>query len=381
MGESEQDSATAWSMTLPDEAATVALASAIAAIVRPDDFVTLSGDLGAGKTTFARALIRELAGDPELEVPSPTFTLMQVYEHAGLSGRACRPLPHPQRGRTRRTRLGRGGRGRAGAGRMAGPHPRPPAAQPARHHFAAAAGRRGGPSVRACSPGMGSFAHAAGRRPSARRPAAAGRLRRRDPHLHDGRRLDPRLRAPQAQRRRDGRPDDLAAAHRRARRCGSASPITMSRGSPATSAPSSPWTPRLAGAGRLGPGHLCRRRPRRARGDRGSRRTSPSVQDGAPIAERYLEAVALLARLHDRVAARRRAGRERRALRHPALRPRRLPDRGRARDRLVCAADRQGRRCRPAPAPSSSAICERLFAPSCWPGRRPGACATSTRPT
>jgi N-acetylmuramate 1-kinase len=42
--------------------------------------LTLTGDLGSGKTTFARALIRGLLGDPAVEVPSPTFTLMQVYE-------------------------------------------------------------------------------------------------------------------------------------------------------------------------------------------------------------------------------------------------------------------------------------------------------------
>lgn len=65
---------------LTDEAATNLLAHRIAGFTGAGDLVTLSGDLGAGKTTLARALIRELVGNAQLEVPSPTFTLMQVYD-------------------------------------------------------------------------------------------------------------------------------------------------------------------------------------------------------------------------------------------------------------------------------------------------------------
>jgi N-acetylmuramate 1-kinase len=69
-----------WELSLPDETATAALAATLAGILGSGDRVGLSGDLGSGKTSFARALIRSLAGDPRLEVPSPTFTLMQLYE-------------------------------------------------------------------------------------------------------------------------------------------------------------------------------------------------------------------------------------------------------------------------------------------------------------
>jgi len=67
-------------LVLPNEAATRRLAVDIAAVLAPGDMLTLSGDLGTGKTTFARALIRHLAGDESLDVPSPTFTLMQIYD-------------------------------------------------------------------------------------------------------------------------------------------------------------------------------------------------------------------------------------------------------------------------------------------------------------
>lgn len=61
------------------EAAVRHLAQLTAAFARPRDLIALEGDLGAGKTTFARAFIRSLAGDEALEIPSPTFTLVQGY--------------------------------------------------------------------------------------------------------------------------------------------------------------------------------------------------------------------------------------------------------------------------------------------------------------
>ncbi|HLY46889.1 MAG TPA: tRNA (adenosine(37)-N6)-threonylcarbamoyltransferase complex ATPase subunit type 1 TsaE [Stellaceae bacterium] len=68
---------------LPDEAATAAFAARVAALARPGDVIALAGELGAGKTSFARAFIRARGGADD--VPSPTFTLVQVYELDGAA--------------------------------------------------------------------------------------------------------------------------------------------------------------------------------------------------------------------------------------------------------------------------------------------------------
>ena len=69
-------------VSVADEAGTLRLADDIAAIARPGDVVALYGDLGMGKSAFARAVVRRLANEPDLEVPSPTFTLLQSYDTA-----------------------------------------------------------------------------------------------------------------------------------------------------------------------------------------------------------------------------------------------------------------------------------------------------------
>ena len=67
-------------VSLASEKETVRLGEDLALALKTGDVLALSGDLGAGKSTLARALLRALADDPALEVPSPTFTLVQNYE-------------------------------------------------------------------------------------------------------------------------------------------------------------------------------------------------------------------------------------------------------------------------------------------------------------
>jgi tRNA threonylcarbamoyl adenosine modification protein YjeE len=69
-----------FSVALANETATAELMADLALLIGSGDVITLSGDLGSGKTAAARALIRYLAADDTLEVPSPTFTLAQSYE-------------------------------------------------------------------------------------------------------------------------------------------------------------------------------------------------------------------------------------------------------------------------------------------------------------
>lgn len=73
------DSATIAEFALAGEAATLALGAALAPRLKAGDVVALWGDLGTGKTALSRGLIQALAGDP-VEVPSPTFTLVQTYD-------------------------------------------------------------------------------------------------------------------------------------------------------------------------------------------------------------------------------------------------------------------------------------------------------------
>lgn len=62
------------------EAQTKKIAADLISDLQSGDVLCLYGDLGAGKSVFARSLIRSLSGDPDLNVPSPTFTLVQSYD-------------------------------------------------------------------------------------------------------------------------------------------------------------------------------------------------------------------------------------------------------------------------------------------------------------
>lgn len=62
------------------EAQTIKAAQAFASSLKAGDIVFLHGDLGMGKSVFARAIVRMLCGDEDMEVPSPTYTIVQAYD-------------------------------------------------------------------------------------------------------------------------------------------------------------------------------------------------------------------------------------------------------------------------------------------------------------
>ncbi len=68
------------SLFLEDEAATIRFGEDLALALKAGECLALSGDLGAGKSSLARAFLRAMADDDQLEVPSPTFTLVQSYD-------------------------------------------------------------------------------------------------------------------------------------------------------------------------------------------------------------------------------------------------------------------------------------------------------------
>ncbi|WP_428391856.1 tRNA (adenosine(37)-N6)-threonylcarbamoyltransferase complex ATPase subunit type 1 TsaE [Lichenicoccus sp.] len=65
--------------------ATESLGRDLARLLVPGDSILLAGPLGAGKTALARALLRAACDDPALEVPSPSYTLVQSYDAPGFA--------------------------------------------------------------------------------------------------------------------------------------------------------------------------------------------------------------------------------------------------------------------------------------------------------
>ncbi|GBR49619.1 tRNA (adenosine(37)-N6)-threonylcarbamoyltransferase complex ATPase subunit type 1 TsaE [Acetobacter pomorum] len=80
VGQAGEKSGVVWNMLLKNEDATIKLAAKLAEYARAGDAILLSGPLGAGKSLFARAFLRAFCQMPQLEVPSPTYTLVQSYE-------------------------------------------------------------------------------------------------------------------------------------------------------------------------------------------------------------------------------------------------------------------------------------------------------------
>lgn len=67
-------------VAVSDQNGTEALAATLASTAKAGDVILMHGTLGMGKSAFCRAFVRAVANNPHEEVPSPTFTLVQIYE-------------------------------------------------------------------------------------------------------------------------------------------------------------------------------------------------------------------------------------------------------------------------------------------------------------
>ena len=108
------------SIDLPTLAATESLAARVAGLAHAGDAILLEGPLGAGKSAFARAFLRAASGDPALDVPSPSYTLVQSYDTPRFRAHHFDLWRLDGPAGAGRTRLGRRPR-RRGAGGVAGP--------------------------------------------------------------------------------------------------------------------------------------------------------------------------------------------------------------------------------------------------------------------
>jgi len=77
-----QDHSTHFDIHLAGERQTARLGTTLAPLLRPGDTVLLRGGLGAGKSALARAVIAAALGDPRADIPSPSYTLVNIFETA-----------------------------------------------------------------------------------------------------------------------------------------------------------------------------------------------------------------------------------------------------------------------------------------------------------
>ena len=286
-----------FSIVLANELATRRLAIDLTSILKPGDLVTLSGDLGAGKTAFARALIRHLAGDETLDVPSPTFTLVQTYALPRFPW--CMPTCIRVGQASELAELGVDEAAADSVVLLEWPDRAAEALPPDRLDIAFTLAPHLGPNQRQAElTAHGAFVPRLERLAAIRQFLAAEGLADAARTPRAGRRVEPLLRAPHA-RGPQADPDERATPAGRAGRCAAACPTARSRISPRTSNRSSQWRARLRERGLSAP------QVHAADLNEGLLLLEDLGTEGvvagdppAPIEERYAAAVDVLVELH-----------------------------------------------------------------------------------